>query len=172
MSQVLTFSCVQVTSTTTTVTVRTKTTSCRETKSMTLYVCPLKTSHMLSQFWHVRIGFSESCRYTILQQLFEFWNTAIKIFGFIIFFCRDLSLLMALKFQALLPFWNCTTDTEASYPLLLHCWYYLACLWCTDPYISLFLNRRRNPLWYNRWQTGIGSDWWAICCSQMGDQQC
>lgn len=81
-------------------------------------------------------------------------------------FCRDLSWLMIWKFLALHLFWNCTTKLEASYLQLLDHWYYLVYY-----RLSLFFYRRGNSLWYNWWQTRIGSDWWAVRCSQMGDQQ-
>ncbi|MEQ2157377.1 hypothetical protein GOODEAATRI_001260 [Goodea atripinnis] len=62
MSQALTCSCVQVTSTITTVTARTKTTSFLETKLMTSHVYPQKSFLTSSLCWLAKTEFSESYR--------------------------------------------------------------------------------------------------------------
>lgn len=150
MFQALTYLCVQVTSTTTTVTARTKTTSCQATKLMTLHVCPLRTSHVLSQFWHAKIGFFGSCRYTKFTKAFSVLKLYDPNFCFHFnFFCRGLSLLMTWKCRALPLFWNCTTEMAASHLPLLHRCYYMFALYRSEH--EPFFYRRGNRLWYNRW---------------------
>ncbi|CDQ81478.1 unnamed protein product [Oncorhynchus mykiss] len=64
-----------------------KTTTCLETKLMTLCACLLRTWAALSLCWHVKTEFSECC--------------------------RDLSLCMILKSLVLPQFWSCTIEMEA-----------------------------------------------------------
>lgn len=110
MSQALTFLCAQVTSTTTTVTAKIRTTTSLETRSMTSHVCPLKTSLTSSPSWHAKIECSESCRqtelsFTVLIMSCSLSNERCQLFyGFV---CRDLNLHMTQKFLDLLLCWNC-----------------------------------------------------------------